>query len=558
VQAVLTSRIDRLPPDEKDLLQTLAVIGTEFPVTLAAAVTGKSQPDLARALTNLQLAEFIYERPGLSDVEYKFKHALTHDVAYNSVLIERRKLVHERAGAAMETLYAGRLDDHLGAIANHYSQSQDARKAIHYLRLAGVQAAQRSANRESVLYFKNALDIVRSLPETLERKREELDLLVTLGPVLMTVVGMGAAEPGQIYVRARELCGELGDNTRLFPVVYGLWQNTASHVELAKARELADELMSLAEGLGDEALRIEAHHAMWTTLWLRGELTAARVHTESSAALYNPRKHGSLASLYGGHDPGVCGRNHGAVMHWLLGYPARALESSRQALALAHELAHPNSLAWALVAAAIVDQLRAERAETAAHADAAIALSAEHGFAQWIQPATVLGGWAKIDPATQAREVANMRKAIAAWQAAHQQSWVPYYLAITAERCSELERLDEALELITEALDLIGHTGERWYEAELHRLSGELSLLRDPASVSAAERSLRTAIEVARKQEAKSLELRATTSLTRLLRDTGRGDEARAMLSDIYNWFTEGFDTADLKDAKALLDEISG
>ena len=557
VNDVLASRIDRLPPDEKELLQTLAVMGAEFPVNLAAAVTGKSQEDLAQGLANLQLAEFIYEQPARPDVEYKFKHALTHDVAYNSVLIERRKLVHERTGAAMETLYSERLDDHLSALAHQYSQSHNARKAIHYLRLAGTQATLRSANRESVAYFRNALDLLRSLPETSEREREELDLLVTLGPVLMTVAGPGAAESGEVYFRARELCGELGDNTRLFSVLWGLWLFRATRLELGKARELADELMSLAEGLSDEALRIEAHHAMWTTLWRRGELTAARLHTESCAVLYNPRQHGSLASLYGGHDPGVCGRNHAALVQWMLGYPDRALKCISEALALAQELAHPNSLAQALTIAAIGNQYRRERAVTAKRAEAAIALAAEHGFVQSLVMGTVLRGWAESDPATRGREVANMRQAIAAGRASGEQAWAPYYLAATAETCSELGRLDEALELVTEALDLVERTGERWYEAELHRLGGEFSLLRDSSPASVAERSFRTAIEVARKQEAKSLELRAATSLARLLAKQGKRDEARTMLAEIYNWFTEGFDTADLKDAKALLDELS-
>jgi len=205
-------------------------------------------------LTNLQLAEFIYERPALPDAEYTFKHALTHEVAYNSVLIERRKLVHERAGAAMETLYCERLDDHLSAIAHQYRQSHNARKAIHYLRLAGAQAAQRSANRESVAYLRNALDLLRSLPETLERKREELDLLLMLGPATMILAGYGAAR--ELYGRAKELCGELGDNTKLFPVIWGLWMSHASRGELQEARKLAVELLSVAESLGNDTLRL--------------------------------------------------------------------------------------------------------------------------------------------------------------------------------------------------------------------------------------------------------------------------------------------------------------
>src|SRR5208337_3656998 len=333
VQAVLASRIDRLPADEKDLLQKLAVIGTEFPVTLAAAVTGRSQEDLARALTNLQLAEFIYERPGLSDLEYTFKHALTHDVAYNSMLIERRKLMHERTGAALEMLYGERLDDHLSAIAHHYGQSHDTRKAIHYLRLAGTQAAQRSANRESVMYFGNALDLLRSLPETLERKREELDLLLMLGPATMILAGYSAAQ--ELYRRGRELCGDLGDNTKLFPVIWGLWMSHASRGELQPARKLAVELLSVAEGLGNDTFKLEAHHAMWNTLMYLGELKD------------------------GGHDPGICGKNHAAQVLWLLGYPDRALKCTSEALALAQQLAHPNSLAQALVRAAMNAQASA-------------------------------------------------------------------------------------------------------------------------------------------------------------------------------------------------------
>jgi predicted ATPase/class 3 adenylate cyclase len=558
VHDVLASRIDRLPPDEKNLLQTLAVIGAEFPVTLAAAVTGKSQEDLARLLTNLQLAEFIYERPALPEVEFAFKHALTHEVAYNSVLIERRKLVHERAGAAMETLYSGRLDDHLSALAHQFSQSRNARKAIHYLRLAGAQAAQRSANRESVAYFRKALHLLRSLQETLERKREELDLLLMLGPATMTLDGYGAREAPELYRRARELCGELGDNTKLFPVLWGLWMSHGSRVELQPARALAVELRSVAEGLGNDTFKLEAHHAMWNTLVYLGELKDCLLETERGLALYDPRAHAALASLYGEHDPGVCGKNHAAQVLWLLGYPDRARKCTREALALAQELAHPHSLAQALAIAAMTDQFRRDRGATAKFAESAIAISGEHGFAQWITMGTILLGWAGKDSPASEHDRANMQGALADWRAPGTRFYLPYFLAITAEVCCELGSTDEATGLVAEGLESIRRSGERWYESELHRLGGELSLLRDSSLTSAAESSFRMAIKVAREQEAKSLELRATTSLARLLRDTNHRDEARAMLAEIYNWFTEGFDTADLKDAKALLDELSG
>ena len=556
VHDVLASRIDRLPPNEKDLLQTLAVIGAEFPVTLAAALTGLSRDHLSPMLTNLQLAEFIYERPTLPDEAYQFKHAVTHDVAYNSVLIERRKLLHERAGAAIETLYGERLDDHLGAIAHHYGQSSNAKKAIHYLRLAGAQAAQRSAMRESVAYFRKALDLLNSLPETLERQRKELDILLMLGPATMTLAGYGAGQ--ELYRRARELCGELGDNIKLFPVLWGLWMSHASRGELQEARSLAVELLSVAEGLDNDTFKLEAHHANWNTLILLGELRGCLLHTERGAAFYDLRAHADLASMYGGHDPGICGRNHAAQALWLLGYPHRAAKSAREAVALAQELAHPNSLAQAWVRAAMNDQVCRDRAATAKRAEVAIAVSIEHGFAQWVAMGTILHGWAEKenDPATRERDLAKMREALADWRAPGTRFFLPYFLAVVAEVCCELGSMGEAVELVTEALDLVDRTGECWYEAELHRLSGDLALLRESTSASAAERSFRIAIEIARKQEAKSLELRATISLARLLARKGMRDDARAMLAEIYGWFSEGFDTADLKDAKALLDEL--
>jgi predicted ATPase len=316
-------------------------------------------------------------------------------------------------------------------------------------------------------------------------------------------------------------------------------------------------LVSVAEGLGNDTFKLEAHHAMWNTLMYLGEFKDSLIETGRGVAFYDPHQHSALVSLYGGHDPGICGRNHAAQARWLLGYPDRALECTKEALALANALAHPNSLAQALAHAAMGDQFRRDRPATAKHAEIVIAVSLEHGLAQWETMGRILRVWAQNDPATRERDLAQMREALADWRAPGTRFYLPYFLATAAEVCSELKSVDEAIELVAEALELVDHNGERWYEAELHRFVGELSLLRDLSSVSAAERSFRTATEVAQKQEAKSLELRATTSLARLLAKQGNRDEARTMLSKIYNWFTEGFDTADLKDAKALLDSLN-
>ena len=466
VQGVLTSRIDRLQSAEKALLQTMAVIGTEFSMALLREVSALSEEELDKILAPLRLAEFIYEQPALADVEYTFKHALTHDVSYNSVLTERRKLLHEQTGSAIERLYNDRLDDHLSKLAHHYGRSNNTSKAIHYLRLAGGQAAQRSANREAVAHFRSALELLKSMPDAPERAREELDLLIMLGPVLMMLAGYGAEEPEEIYMRARELQKQLGDDSQLFPVLWGLWMSHGSRGELDKAHDLANELMSLAERLGDDTLRITGHHALWNTLFYLGELKACLHHTESGLALYNPVEHAGLASLYGGHDPGVCARNHGAQLWWLLGYPDRALRSIGEAVALARQILHTASIAQALTLATMINQFRRDRVATVAEAGATIALSAEHGFAQWITMGTILRGWAERDPARE-HEVANIREAIAQWRARGAHFYLPYYLGLATEICCELMRIDEGLELITEGLELVRRTGERWYRSRV-------------------------------------------------------------------------------------------
>jgi class 3 adenylate cyclase/predicted ATPase len=555
VQGVLTSRIDRLHSAEKALLQTMAVIGTEFSMALLREVTALSGEELNKIMAPLRRAEFIYELPALADVEYTFKHALTHDVSYNSVLTERRKLLHEQTGSAIERLYHDRLDDHLSKLAHHYARSNNAAKAIHYLRLAGRQAAQRSANREAVAHFRSALELLKSLPDSKQRQPEELDLLIMLGPVLMMLAGYAAEESREIYVRARELQERLGDDSQLFPVLWGLWISHGSRGELNKARELAGELMSSAERLDDNALRITGHHALWNTLFYLGDLKACLRHTESGIALYNPVQHAGLASLYGGHDAGVCAWNHGGQLWWLLGYPDRALKSIGEAVALARQIRHTASLAQALSLATMINQFRRDRVTTIAEADATLALSAEHGFAQWVTMGTILRAWATRDHAAE-DELAKMRDAIAQWRAGGAHFYLAYYLALAAETCWELKQVDIGREIIADALQSVRRTGERWYEAELHRLNGELSLLGGVGTGSDSEQHFRRAIEVAREQEAKSLELRATISLAGLLRDSNRRDAARVMLAEIYYWFTEGFDTADLKDARALLVEL--
>jgi predicted ATPase len=272
VQGVLAARIDRLTPEEKVLLQQLAVIGREFPLSLVKQVIAHPEDELYRLLSALQYKEFLYEQPAFPEVEYLFKHALTQEVAYNSMLIERRKVLHEQTGQAIEQLYHERLDDHYSNLAYHYTRSGNTAKAVEYLHLAGQQAAQRSADVEAITHLTTAINLLNVLPDTHERAQQELMLHLTLGPVLMNIEGT-APEVGTTYTRARELCQQVGDTSQLFSVLFGLWRFSLVRAELRQARELGEQLLCLAQSSHDPSFFLVAHQTLGASLFYLAELS---------------------------------------------------------------------------------------------------------------------------------------------------------------------------------------------------------------------------------------------------------------------------------------------
>jgi len=305
VQGVLASRIDRLTPDEKALLQQLAVIGREFSLGLLRHVVKQAEDDLYRLLSSLQHKEFLYEQPAFPEVEYIFKHALTQEVAYSSVLIERRKVLHEQTAQAIETLSYDRLEEHYSELAHHYSRSGNTEKAIEYLQKAGQQAAQNSAHMEAVSHLTIALDLLTTLPDTPERVQRELILQLALAASLQITKGPSAPEVGDAYTRARVLCQQEGDERQMFAVLRGLWLLHHVQADLAAARETGEQLLIMAEHLRDSALLLEARRTLGSTLLWQGEFPLARIHLEQAVTLYDQQQHGSLNSLYGGADPSI-------------------------------------------------------------------------------------------------------------------------------------------------------------------------------------------------------------------------------------------------------------
>ncbi|HEV8718504.1 MAG TPA: AAA family ATPase, partial [Candidatus Binatia bacterium] len=571
VQGVLAARIDRLPPQEKALLQTLAVLGREFSSTLLKQVVEQPEAELYRLLAHLREGEFIYEQPAFPEVEYLFKHALTQEVAYNSLLVERRKTVHERAARAIEEVYRLRLEDRYSELAHHYSRSGNTQKAVDYLQLAGQQAVQRSAYVEAIAHFNAALELLKILPDTPERTQQELDLQITLGPALIATKGW-TAEVERAYTRARELCQQVGETSQLFPALWGLWSFYHVRGEHQAARELGEQLLNLAQSVQDSALLLEAHAALGSSLYCLGESVSAREYLEQSLALYNPQQHHTLAFFYGGADPGMICLSQAAWTLWVLGHPDQALQKNHEALTLAQELSHPHSLAFALCFASVLHQFRREAQAAQERAEAAIALTSEQGFPYWLAWATILRGWALAEQGHAEEGIAQIRQGLAAYWATGAELRRPHFLTLLAEAYEKKGQTKEGLDILAETLTLVNKTGERYWEAELYRLKGELSLksaVRSPQSTvtnprpltpdpqGEAEACFRQAIAIARRQSAKSLELRAVISLSRLWQQQGKKGQARILLAEIYNWFTEGFDTKDLQEAKALLEELN-
>ncbi len=561
VQGVLAARIDRLSIDEKELLHQLSVIGRQFPVDLVKEIVFLSEAELYRLLASLKTKEFLYEQPGFPEVEYLFKHALSQEVAYSTVLQEQRKLLHERTAMAMEALYHSSLEDHYNELAHHYSRSINTKKAVIYLGLAGQQAIERSAHKEAIRYLNIALDLLKRLPDTPDRTQHELTLRIAQGVSLMATKGWAAPEVEHAYARAKELCQQVGEISQLFEVVVGLWTFYLGRAELPTARDLAEDCLKLAQQTEKPGLLLEAHHALACTYSWSGELVAALKHLEQVDVLYSSHEYSS----HGVEDLKVVCLCHRARILWQSGYPQQARKMNHEAFSLAQKLSHPASQAFALgYTASYYYQPCGEIQGVIEQTEALIELSSAQAFKPWVAWSRALQGWALAKQGDVEGGIVVTRQGLADYQAAGSRIGQTYCIAILAEMHGKLNQIEAGLGLLNEGLELVNITDERFYEAELYRLKGELTIqsktskLGVGASLTStgteeAKNYFQKALEVARQQHARAWELRAATSLARLWQKQGKKTEAHQLLAEIYNWFTEGHETADLKDAKTLL-----
>jgi tetratricopeptide (TPR) repeat protein len=481
-------------------------------------------------------------------VEYTFKHALTHDVAYNSLLTDRRKQLHGRTAQAIEELYVERLEDHLTELAHHFVRSGNVPKAVEYLGRTGERAAQQVAHSEAIGFFTRALELLQQLPDGTARDREELDLQMALSWSLFVVVGLGPPQRGSALIRARELCERSGENARLMEVLLALAHFRLVRREFELARELAERVLAMAQKAKALTMLAGAHYILGLFQFLTGQFPPARDHFERAVELFGGGSYRSYDNFFAQGAPQmVC------TVLAVLGYPSAALSKADELLTVVRRSSDPSSIANALFPYLMERLTLRDTRMVAERADEMLSIAIEYGMEFYLNLAIFFRGWAMAAARGGDDGISDMRRSISDPMVG---GFYLVMLVALAETCGKNGRAEEGLDLVAAALATAEETGSRTVEAELHRLKGELLMIKDPGSVVEAERCLRTAIDVARRQSAKLFELRATVSLARSMANQGRRDEARAMLTDIYDWFTEGFDTGDLKDAKVLLEEL--
>ena len=550
----LMARLDRIP-EVKEVAQIAACIGRSFDFSLLTAVARKPEPELIAALDQLAEVELIFPRGTPPDARYTFKHALVQDAAYEALLKSTRQSLHARIAQAFEERFPEVAAGEPELLARHHTQAGNATRAIECWHEAGIRAARSSANVEAIGHLRKGLQVVAGLADGTVRDRSELRLRLALTAPLIATEGYAAAETVEAYQRARALCDRLGDDGPLLPLLYGEWiQNAVGPADQNAGRRIAQRFLRLAEDRGDADAVLTGHRLLGLSLVLLGEFSEGLAHSDRAISLYDPEKHPLLAQSYG-QDPWVASQSVGRAWSlWHLGYPAQADQAIQAALDRAHELQHTNSTAYALFFTAVVTESQRQDAELARRVAALIALSKEHQLALWLAWGQIFEGWLAVRSGRLADGLASIEKNLHGSLASGSRFGQSYFLSLQARAFVLAGRIEEALRAVDRALELLDETSERFCEAELHRVKGALMLADGNATDGAA--CFERAIAVARDQSSRSLELRAATNLAGLWSEQGERQKALDLLAPIFDRFTEGFDTADLKDAKALLDAL--
>jgi predicted ATPase/class 3 adenylate cyclase len=557
----LTARLDRLT-DAKGVAQLGAAIGRQFSYELFAAVSKTTASAdtraLRRNLARLVDAGLLFVEHNARGETYIFKHALIQDAAYGSLLRTTRLQYHRHIAQALTEHFPAMVETAPELLARHYTEAGMVAEAVPCWLDAGQRALRASANVEAIAHLTTGLDLLADLPAGPERAGVELQYHLALGPASMAIRGYAAPEVEACYQRARELCRELGDTPQLAPVLHGLWSYHIVRAQHASALALGEQVLQLGATTNDDGLLLQGNMEVGWSHYFQGELEQAREHLERVLALYDHERHSSHAFTYG-DNPATSARSALAQVLWLLGYPDQALRCSEENLTMLRSLVqHPYSVAFGFTLAAFLRQYLGEPQAARALAEEAVVISKAHGLAYMGAMASMFEGWARTLEGELDEGMAQMRRELVAQLATGAELVRPYWLWLLAEVCQRTGAAREGLALLDDADAAVEHTHDRYWEAEIHRLRGRLLLATaEPAAQASAEACYRRALDVARRQGALSLELRAAVSLSRLWQAADRHDEARELLAPIYERFTEGLDHPELREAAALLDDLS-
>jgi predicted ATPase len=613
---LITKLIGQVQPAIHQTLAAGSVTGFLFSAAAVAAALDTTASEVERQCEEAVRRQLFIERAGIAvwpdgteAARYGFRHALYQQLWHEQVSISQQQEWHQRIGIRKELAYPERTSEIAAELAVHFTQGRDSQRAVHYLRQAAEQAMLKAAPREALQHVTEAVTLLQTLPDTQERSQQELALRVMQGALLIAVRGYAVSEVGQTYTRARELCQQVGRPAQLFHILWGLYAFHAMRAEVEMAQALEGQIYTVAQSVADPALLVNTYVAVGSAAFHRGEYERAREQLACGTAIPPPQSPQASPLTQSTHDPWVMCLGYEA---WALapsGYPEQAKERIDQTLCRAQALAHPFSLVTCHEGYCHIAYHRREPQVVAEHAEAMMVLATEHGFPQRLANGQICRGWALAQQQQTEEGIEQIRRGLAAYRAVGVTRMVPYFLAFLAEAALRGRQITEGLTAVNEALELTQQTGERFSEAELWRLKGELLLAQEGKEESQKAKGKRQrgtrgwglgagssspqapslkpqvpsgvveevegyflkAIEVARQQSAKLLELRATVSLVRLRQHQAQDHatrttqhdlptklaEARTMLSDLYNWFTEGFDTKDLQEAKALIEELS-
>jgi class 3 adenylate cyclase/predicted ATPase len=556
LHASLIARLDRLGPLAREVAQIGAGIGREFGYDLIEAVAQRPAAELRSGLDRLTEAGLLFRRGVAPLSSYLFKHALVQDAAYGTLLRGPRQLLHARIADALLSATDEKPTAAPEIIAHHLQNAGRLVEAIDHWREAAEQALRHGANREAIGHLRRALSLLDAQPQRTARWRAELAVLSQLSSALMAVYGWSAPEIGEAIERAAQVGRRLESSVDLAPSIANLWFFNIYHGRLDRADEISADLFRLARELKDPEIRLQAHHSAWPLRWLRGQLTEASEHIGAGLGLYDEERHAHHRYVYLGHDPAACALAMDAYVQWALGYPVRAARREEEAVAQARRSLHPPSLAGALWLVCGSEAGRGDRAAVVGSATELLRLSAELEHPQSRANALISLGWALGQSGETAEGVARLKEGLDIYNKMGAKLYMTRFLSLAAETSLAARHYSEGLKHVARALDLASETGERFYVPRLHYMRAELLLHAHGPGDEAVEASLHQALAAARQQAAKGWELPAATRLAGLWHDRGRLDDARSLLAPVYSWFTEGFDTADLKEARALLDEL--